>query len=116
MKEPQNQPQGNPGTGSARTDPERGNEEQRKELAQLAGSVAHDFNNLLSVISGYADLLRVKLAKKGPVPEELGEIEKAAAEAAALARKLFDIPVRPPSGEGPRDRDALDATGVEKHL
>jgi signal transduction histidine kinase len=115
MIEPQDPPERIPETNQVKAGTERQGQEQNPGLSQLAG-VAHDFNNLLSVISGYADLLRVKLAKTGPVPEELEEIEKAASEAAALARRLFNMPAKPQTDASPGNQDALDASEVEKHL
>jgi signal transduction histidine kinase len=100
-KHPAHPPEKDPESNTDRKDAERWTEEQRKELAQLAGTVGHDFNNLLSVISGYADLLRAKLAKAGPVPDELEEIERAASEAAALSRSLFNIPAKAPTERDP---------------
>jgi two-component system cell cycle sensor histidine kinase/response regulator CckA len=63
---------------------------QRMEtVGRLAGGVAHDFNNILSVVSGYANLLQMKLAKAGTAPRELIEIEKAVVKATALVRQLL---------------------------
>ncbi|MDB5050140.1 MAG: sensory box histidine kinase/response regulator [Fibrobacteres bacterium] len=63
---------------------------QRMEtVGRLAGGVAHDFNNILSVVSGYANLLQMKLAKTGSAPRELVEIEKAVVKATALVRQLL---------------------------
>jgi two-component system, cell cycle sensor histidine kinase and response regulator CckA len=58
-------------------------------VGRLAGGVAHDFNNILSVISGYANLLQMKLAKNGTSHKELVEIEKAVLKATALIRQLL---------------------------
>jgi two-component system cell cycle sensor histidine kinase/response regulator CckA len=63
---------------------------QRMEtVGRLAGGVAHDFNNILSVVSGYANLLQMKLAKAGTAHRELIEIEKAVVKATALVRQLL---------------------------
>ncbi|GEM_PF-1951450 len=63
---------------------------QRMEtVGRLAGGVAHDFNNILSVVSGYANLLQMKLAKTGTAHRELVEIEKAVVKATALVRQLL---------------------------
>lgn len=63
---------------------------QRLEtVGKLAGGVAHDFNNILSVVSGYANLLQMKLAKNGTAYKELVEIEKAVLKATALIRQLL---------------------------
>jgi signal transduction histidine kinase len=63
---------------------------QRMEtVARLAGGVAHDFNNILSVVSGYANLLQMKLSREGDAPRELMEIDKAVLKASALVRQLL---------------------------
>lgn len=63
---------------------------QRMEtVARLAGGVAHDFNNILSVVSGYANLLQMKLSRMGDAPRELMEIDKAVLKASALVRQLL---------------------------
>jgi len=69
---------------------------QRLEsLGQLAGGVAHDFNNLLGVISNYAAFAGEEVAKEAPderwqtVRDDIGEIQKAAEQAAELTRQLL---------------------------
>jgi PAS domain S-box-containing protein len=69
---------------------------QRMEsLGQLAGGVAHDFNNLLGVISNYAAFAGEEVAKEAPderwqtVRDDIGEIQRAAAQAAELTRQLL---------------------------
>lgn len=63
---------------------------QRLEtVGRLAGGVAHDFNNILSVVSGYASLLQMKLAKAGTAHRELIEIERAVLKATALVGQLL---------------------------
>ena len=63
---------------------------QRMEtVGRLAGGVAHDFNNILSVISGYANLLQMKVSKTGTSHRELVEIEKAVLKATSLIRQLL---------------------------
>ncbi len=63
---------------------------QRMEtVGRLAGGVAHDFNNILSVVSGYANLLQMKMARAGDAPRELAEIERAVVKATALVRQLL---------------------------
>lgn len=63
---------------------------QRMEsVGRLAGGIAHDFNNILSVVSGYANLLQMKLARNGISHRELGEIEKAVIRATSLVKQLL---------------------------
>src|SRR5262249_31931872 len=59
-------------------------------LGLLAGGVAHDFNNLLTAISGYTQLAVEQLGDANPVVRtQLGEVQSAAASAAALTRRLL---------------------------
>jgi two-component system, cell cycle sensor histidine kinase and response regulator CckA len=63
---------------------------QRMEsVGRLAGGIAHDFNNILSVVSGYANLLQMKLARNGISHRELAEIEKAVIRATSLVKQLL---------------------------
>jgi PAS domain S-box-containing protein len=58
-------------------------------VGQLAGGIAHDFNNLLTVITGYADLLRMNLETQGGSTADVDEIANAAARATELTRQLL---------------------------
>jgi two-component system, cell cycle sensor histidine kinase and response regulator CckA len=62
---------------------------QRLEsVGQLAGGVAHDFNNLLSVILNYTECLLAAIDDE-EAAASLKEIERAAASAAQLTRRLL---------------------------
>jgi PAS domain S-box-containing protein len=59
-------------------------------IGQLAGGVAHDFNNLLGIISGNAELLRMRGAELGTdAVEGLTHVIKAAERGASLTRQLL---------------------------
>ncbi len=63
---------------------------QKMEIVgRLAGGVAHDFNNMLSVILGYADLAKMRLARQHPVLMDIAEIEKAAIRSRDITNQLL---------------------------
>jgi len=76
-------------------------------LGQLAGGIAHDFDNLLTVILGYTDLARPRLealvGERGFLEESLDQINRAAAQAAGLTRKLLAFGRRDHSQPEPRN-------------
>jgi len=66
------------------------NQAQKMEtIGRLAGGVAHDFNNMLSVILGYVDLAKMRLAKQHPVLNDIAEIEKAAVRSRDITTQLL---------------------------
>lgn len=60
-------------------------------LGVLAGGIAHDFNNLLLAISGNAKLLLEDLSHADPLLTSVREIDKAAARAAELVRRILSF-------------------------
>jgi two-component system cell cycle sensor histidine kinase/response regulator CckA len=58
-------------------------------IGRLAGGVAHDFNNLLTVILGYASLLQKRVEPDSPLHKTVGEIRRAAQQAALLTGQLL---------------------------
>jgi PAS domain S-box-containing protein len=65
-------------------------ESQKLEaIGRLAGGLAHDFNNIMSIILGYTDTAREKLAPGSPLEKEITGIYTAAERASGLTRQLL---------------------------
>jgi len=60
-----------------------------ESLGVLAGGIAHDFNNILTSIIGNADLALMRINPESPAIDNLHSIEKAAANAADLAKQML---------------------------
>jgi PAS domain S-box-containing protein len=93
-------------------------EEERRQLEQqllhaqkleslgvLAGGIAHDFNNILLAIIGNVDLALMRIAAESPAADNLRRIEKAAVQAADLAKQMLAY-----SGKGKFVVEPLDLT------
>jgi two-component system cell cycle sensor histidine kinase/response regulator CckA len=63
--------------------------EKMEAVGRLARGVAGDFNNVLTVITGYAELLRVEAPASSPLRRFVDEIIYAGERAAALTRHLL---------------------------
>ncbi len=63
--------------------------QKMETVGRLAGGVAHDFNNMLSVILGYVDLAKLRLARQHPVLKDIAEIEKAANRSRDITMQLL---------------------------
>ncbi len=63
--------------------------QKMEAVGRLAGGIAHDFNNMLGVITGYGELLQLKLSAGDPLQRYAHAIGKAGHSAAALTRQLL---------------------------
>jgi len=63
--------------------------QKMEAVGRLAGGIAHDFNNLLTVIGGYCELVQEGLTAGSPVKAQVGEIARAAKQAAMLTGQLL---------------------------
>jgi len=60
-----------------------------ESVGRLAGGVAHDYNNMLSVILGYAELMRSKIAPDDPLLKDLDHIQQAAQRSKNITQQLL---------------------------
>ena len=74
-----------------------------ESLGVLAGGIAHDFNNILTAIIGNADLALMRVSPESPAVDNLQRIEKAASQAADLAKQMLAY-----SGKGKFVIESLD--------
>lgn len=63
--------------------------QRRESLGELAAKIAHDFNNSLTIIKSYADLMLKDVLENDPWRTPIREIQKAADQAANLARQIL---------------------------
>jgi signal transduction histidine kinase len=58
-------------------------------VGQLAGGIAHDFNNILTAVTGYANLLKMKLGELPSLKHYAGQILEICDRGAHLTRSLL---------------------------
>jgi PAS domain S-box-containing protein len=63
--------------------------QKMEAIGLLAGGIAHDFNNMLTVIIGYSDLILEDDAPTAGIAAKVGQVKKAAENAADLTRQIL---------------------------
>jgi PAS domain S-box-containing protein len=63
--------------------------QKMEAIGTLAGGVAHDFNNILQVITGYGNLMKMRMGGENPYASSIDEILAAAERAAHLTQSLL---------------------------
>lgn len=60
-------------------------------LGKLTGGIAHDYNNMLGIITGYTELLKIKLQEHPDLLAYVEQIEKAGESGVKLTSKLLSF-------------------------
>jgi len=63
--------------------------QKMESVGTLAGGIAHDFNNMLTVILGYGEMLKERVANDPKAAADLDEILRSAERASTLTRQLL---------------------------
>ena len=63
--------------------------QKMETVGTLAGGIAHDFNNMLTVILGYGEMLKLRIANDPKAVSDLDEILRGAERASVLTRQLL---------------------------
>jgi len=78
-------------------------------LGMLAGGVAHDLNNILSGVSGYAELMLMKLPEDSPFKKHASAIRDSGQRAAAVVADMLTI-----SRDATTDRKSVNLNRLVK--
>jgi PAS domain S-box-containing protein len=63
--------------------------QKMEAVGQLAGGIAHDFNNILTAITGYTEIISLRLEKESQLRHYLGQVLTSADRAADLVKGLL---------------------------
>ncbi len=76
-------------------------------VGRLTGGIAHDFNNLLTVLMGFSELVRARVANDRVARNDIEQVVRAAERAAALTQRLLAFSRRQPRNSEPLEMDRL---------
>lgn len=65
--------------------------QKMEAVGQLAGGIAHDFNNILTAITGYAEIISLRMEQGSPLRHFIGQVLTSAARAAELVQGLLSF-------------------------
>ncbi|MGB5159296.1 MAG: ATP-binding protein [Desulfobacterales bacterium] len=63
--------------------------QKMEAIGNLAGGIAHDFNNIITVLTGYGNLLQMKISQDDSLRLYVDQILSASQKAASLTQKLM---------------------------
>jgi PAS domain S-box-containing protein len=63
--------------------------QKMESVGTLAGGIAHDFNNVLTVIIGYGEMLKLRVANDPKALSDLDQILRSAEHASVLTRQIL---------------------------
>ena len=89
-----------------------------EDVGRLAGGVEHDFKNILNVITGYGEMLRMRLGESEQLLQFADEILGASTRAASLTRQLLAFSRKQVIAPIPSDLNVLveGALGMVRRL
>ncbi|MEA5113858.1 MAG: PAS domain S-box protein [Geobacteraceae bacterium] len=63
--------------------------QKMEAVGQLAGGIAHDFNNILTAITGYAEIISMRMEKESPLRRYIEQVLSSSDRAAELVKGLL---------------------------
>jgi two-component system NtrC family sensor kinase len=89
--------------------------QKMESVGTLAGGIAHDFNNVLTVIIGFGEMLKLRIANDPKAISDLDEVLRSAERASVLTRQLLTFARRQIIEVGNLDMNHV-ITNLEKFL
>ena len=89
--------------------------QKMEAVGTLAGGIAHDFNNVLTVILGFGEMLKVRIANDPKALSDLDQILRSAEHASVLTRQILTFARRQVIELGNLDLNEV-ITGLGKFL
>ncbi len=81
--------------------------QKREAIGRLAGGVVHDFNNLLTIVTGYSEIMLMRIDQESPLCHMANQIKTAGERAANLTQQLHSL-----SGRQVLQPKAIDVNSI----